>query len=154
MASLGLNELINAQLLSPLVNHWRYLNIALSHHSDGSSGERSFTHQGRVTHICVSNLTIIGSDNGLSPGWRHAIIRTNAGILLIGPLETNFNEILIKIYIFWFKKMHLKMSSWKWRPFCLGLNVLIAVVLVSDGILSAGLTAGTSGTASIVFNTN
>ena len=26
------------------------------------------THRGRVTHICVSNLTIIGSDNGLSPG--------------------------------------------------------------------------------------
>ena len=39
--------------------------------------------------ICVSNLTIIGSDNGLSPGRRHAIIWTNAGIFLIGPSETN-----------------------------------------------------------------
>ena len=28
------------------------------------------THWGRVTHICVSKLTIIGSDNGLSPGRR------------------------------------------------------------------------------------
>ena len=28
----------------------------------------SLTHWGRVTHICVSELTIIGSDNGLSPG--------------------------------------------------------------------------------------
>ena len=27
----------------------------------------SLTHWGRVTHICVSKLTIIGSDNGLSP---------------------------------------------------------------------------------------
>ena len=32
------------------------------------------THSGRVTHICVGNLTIIGSDNGLSPGRRQAII--------------------------------------------------------------------------------
>ena len=43
------------------------------------------THGGRVTYICVGNLAIIGSDNGLSPGRRQAIIRTNAGILLIGP---------------------------------------------------------------------
>ena len=49
---------------------------------------------GRVTHICVSNLAIIGSDNCLSPGRRHAIIWTDAGILLIGPSETDFNEIL------------------------------------------------------------
>ena len=40
------------------------------------------------------------------------------------PLETNFSEILIEIYVFSFKKMHLKMSSGKWRPFCLGLSVL------------------------------
>ena len=47
------------------------------------------THWGRVTHICVSNLTIIGSDNGLSPDWRQAIIWANAGILLIGPCMRN-----------------------------------------------------------------
>ena len=50
-------------------------------------------------------------------GWRQAIITTNAGILLIGPLGTNFSEILIEIYSFPFKKMHLKMSFGKWRPF-------------------------------------
>ena len=82
------------------------------------------THWGRVTHICVSKLTIIGSDNGLSPGRRQAIIWTNAGILLIRPLGTNFNEMLIEIVTFLFIKMRLKMSSAKWRPFCLGLNVL------------------------------
>ena len=82
------------------------------------------THWDRVTHICVGKLTIIGSDNGLSPGRRQAIIWTNAGILLIGPLGTNFSEILIEIQSFSFKKTHLKMSSGKWRPFCLGLNVL------------------------------
>ena len=79
---------------------------------------------GRVTHICVSNLTINGSDNGLSPGRRQAIIWTNAGTLSIGQLGTNFSEILIKILTFSFKKMNLKMSSGKWLPFYLGLNVL------------------------------
>ena len=79
---------------------------------------------GRVTHICVSELTIIGSDNGSSPGRRQVIIWTNAGIMLIGALGTNFSEILIEIYTFSLKKMHLKGSSGKWRPYCLGLNVL------------------------------
>ena len=67
-------------------------------------------------YICVGKLTIIGSDNGLSPERRQAIIWTIAGILLIGPLGTNFSEILIGIQASSFKKMHLKMSA-KWRPF-------------------------------------
>ena len=71
------------------------------------------THWGRVTHICVGKLTNIGSDNGLSPGRRQAIIWTNAGILLIGPLGTNLSECLIVVHIFSFNKMHLKMSSAK-----------------------------------------
>ena len=82
------------------------------------------THWGRVTHICVSKLTIIGSDNGLSPGRRQAIIWTSAGILLIRPLGTNFNKMLIKILTFSFMKMLLKVSSAKRRPFSLCLNVL------------------------------
>ena len=77
-----------------------------------------------MTHICVSKLTIIGSDNGLSPGRRQAIIWTIDGILLIRTLGTNFSEILSEIHLFSFKKMHLKMSSAKWRLFCLGLNTL------------------------------
>ena len=89
--------------------------------------EPFLTHWGQVTHICVSKLTIIGADSGLSPDRRQAIIWTNAGLLLIGPLGTNFSEILSEIHAFSFKKMHLKMSSAKWRPFCLGLNMLIWV---------------------------
>ena len=96
------------------------------------------THWGRVTNICVGNLTSLGPDNGLSPGRRQSIIWTDAGILLIGPLGTNFSEILIDIHTFSFTKMHLKMSSAKCRPFCLGLNVLIHSFLVlvefDDGI--------------------
>ena len=82
------------------------------------------THRGLEMHICISKLTIIGSDNGLLPGRHQAIIWTNVGILLIGHLGTNFSEMLIKIHTFLFTKIHLKMLSGKWRPFCLGLNVL------------------------------
>ena len=78
------------------------------------------THWGRATHICVGKLTIIGSDNGLSPKRHHAIIWTNAGILLIRHLGTNFSEILIRNQTFSLKKIYLKMWSAKWRPFCLG----------------------------------
>ena len=70
------------------------------------------------------NVVIIGSGNILLPGQHQAIIWTNAGILLIGPLGTNFSIILAKIITFSFKKMYLKVLSAKWRPFCLGLNVL------------------------------
>ena len=74
------------------------------------------------------NYVIIDSDNGLSPARRQSIIWINAGKLLIGPLGTDFSEILIWIQTFSFKKMRLKVSSAKWRPFCLGLNVLISCI--------------------------
>ena len=101
-------------------------------HSESTVEQQSsyhLTHWGRVTHICVDKLTIIASDNGLSPGRRQAIIWTNDWILLFGRLGTNFSEILIEIHAFSFRKMHLKMSSAKWRPFCLGLNVLMGCVM-------------------------
>ena len=72
-----------------------------------------------MTHICAGKITIIGSD-----------IWTNADILLIGPLGINFSEILSEIRTFSVKKMHLKMSSGIWRPFCLGLNVLKSKVFL------------------------
>ena len=83
-------------------------------------------HWGPVTHICVGNLTIIGSDNGLSPGWGQAITWTNVGILLIGPLENKLQwNIHRNSYIFIqedpFEKCGLKNGG----LFCLGLNVLM-----------------------------
>ena len=95
----------------------------------------NLTHWGREKHICVGKLTIIASDNGLSPERRQAIIWTNAGIFLIGPLGTNVSEISIGIQTFSFKKMQLNMSSAKWHPFCLGLNVLIARNVPDDGLV-------------------
>ena len=80
--------------------YWRrYASLALD----------ELTHWGRVTHICVGNLTITCSGNGLSPGRRQAITWTNTGILLIGPLGTNC-EILIEILTFSFK-----ICVWKCR---------------------------------------
>ena len=57
-----------------------------------SIGLNELTDWGRVAHICIYNLSIISSDNGLQPGQHQAIIWTNDGILLIGPLGTNFTE--------------------------------------------------------------
>ena len=96
------------------------------------------THWGRVTHICVSKLTIIGSDNGLSPGWRQAIIYTNAGLISIRPLGTHFSESLIKIQNLSFTKMHLKISAAKWQPSCCGLNVLKVHFHVTQAVMCTG----------------
>ena len=82
-----------------------------------------------MTHMCVGKLSIIGSDNCLSPDRRQAILWTNAGISLIGTLGTNVNNIFIEIHTFSFKNIHLKMSSGKCRPFCLGLNELSNYIL-------------------------
>ena len=62
------------------------------------------THRGRETHICVDEHANIGSDNGFM--W------TNAGILLIEPLGTNFNEILIEIHTFSIKKNAFENVVW------------------------------------------
>ena len=111
--------------------HWRISMACAFSVLRNNRCKYSLTHWGRVTHICVSDLTSIDSDNGLSPGRRQAIIRTNAGILLIGTLGTIFSEILIGIHTFSFKKMHLKISSGKRRPFWPGLNVLMFAKIYS-----------------------
>ena len=77
-----------------------------------------------MTHICVGNLTMIASDNGLSPGRRQANIWTNAGILLTRTLGTKLGEILSEIHKFSFKNMHLKTLSAKWWSVCFGLDVI------------------------------
>ena len=85
----------------------------------------SLTHWGRLKHICVGNLTIIGSDNGLSPGWRQAITWTNVGILLITPsnkLQWNVNR---NSYIF-IQENPFEYDIWKMgailsRPQCVNM---------------------------------
>ena len=75
-----------------------------------------------MTHICVCKFTIIGSDNGLPPGRRQAMIWTNAGILLIWPLGTNFGEIFIGMKMF--EENALENVICQMASICLGLNVL------------------------------
>ena len=111
----------------------------------------NLTHWGRVTHICVGKLIIIGSDNGLSPDRRQAIIWTNAELLSIGPWPTYFSENLIKMQQFSLKKMHVKMSSAKWRLSCLGLNVLIKDGNFQRGCVSESTRTMTGLAAGIPF---
>ena len=82
------------------------------------------THWGRVTRpslvpIMSCHLAL------LSPDMCQAIIWTNAGILLIGPLGTNFSEILIGIHRFSLKKYIwkclLENGSLSSRPGCVNL---------------------------------
>ena len=153
---------------------WEFLTLVnlnlWKHIFSVSTISQHLTHWGRVTHICVSKRTIIDSDNGLSPGRRQAIIWINAGLLLIGPLGTNFSEILIRILTFSFKKMRLKVSSAKRRPFCLGLNVLndaggwnrslwrmrtclsfIIITIVADGHARQGAKASVATVLTYIF---
>ena len=66
------------------------------------------------------NWFSIGSDNGLSLVRCQAITWISAGLLSIVPSGTKFSEIWIKIHKFSFMKMHLKIPSAKWQPFCPG----------------------------------
>ena len=81
------------------------------------------THWGRGTQLSVGKLIIIGSYNGLSPDRRQAIIWTNARFIVNWTLANTFQWKFIQIQQFSLKKMHVKMSSAKWSPSCLGLNV-------------------------------
>ena len=89
------------------------------------SGNRThgpaLTHWGRVTHICISKLTTIGSDNGLPPGRHQAIIWSNAGMLLSSTLGTIFSEKR-NWYIFIqanaFENVVWKMAAILSRPQC------------------------------------
>ena len=71
------------------------------------------THWGQVTHICVSKLTIIAPDNGLSPSRRQAIIWTNPGILLIRTLGTNFSELISEMHTFSYQEIAVEVVVWK-----------------------------------------
>ena len=118
--------------VSSYIPHWTagviilpYPNMLMKRAPNDLAHSGPLTHWGRVTHIWVIKLTIIVSDNGLAPGWRQAIIWINAEMFLIGSMGTNFSKIFIEIYSLSFKKMHLKMPSGEWRPFCLSFNVLM-----------------------------
>ena len=75
-------------------------------------------------HKATDILASIGSGNGLVPVRRQAITWISADLLFIRTPGTNFNDILFDIKRFSFEKMHWKISSAKYRPYCSGLAVL------------------------------
>ena len=110
---------VNVLIVFPSVGHT--LKSTEAFRSNLKYFPRTFTHLPLVPPIYASvNWVSICSDNGLLPIRRQVIIWTNAGLLSIGPLGTKFSEILIKIQNFSLAKMHLNISSAKWRPFCPG----------------------------------
>ena len=119
----------NLQNVSHFVYAWKYL-----------------THLPLVLHIYASvNWAIIGSGNGLSPIWCQAITWTNAGLLSIGLLGTNFSEFWIRILSLSCKKMNLKMLSAKCQPFCLCQEVFNPSILPSVIYYPSSMESTTSG---------
>ena len=84
----------------------------------------TLTHWGRVTHICIGKLTIIGWDNGLSPGRRQAIYLNQCwnivNLTLRSKLQWNFNRNS-NIFI---QENALENVVSQMVSICLGLNVL------------------------------
>ena len=84
-----------------------------------------------LTHLPLCRIYAseiwVSSDSGigLSPVRRQAITWTNADLLSIGPLGTNFSEISVDIQTFSLNKIHLKMASAIFPPNCPGGDVLI-----------------------------
>ena len=82
---------------------------------------------------CISNIRFCTYNRHPTPSFGVSIVRifnkidriiwANVDWLLIGLLGSSFNKIWITIKQFWYTKTNLKMSSAKWGPFCLGINM-------------------------------
>ena len=119
---------------------------------------KDLTHWGWVTHIYLGKLTIIGSDNDLSPDRHQAITWTNGGIMLIGPSgkisikfnqnattfiqENAFENVIWKITAILSRPQYIQQTSsalfvaWcqsgQWQMWQLGWDVLILLSNVSQ----------------------
>ena len=103
----------------------------------------SLFHWGRMTHLCVINLTITDLDNGLSPGRHRVIIWTSAGIMLIGLLGANFSEILIGLNCicpliwcnFWFALFVLFLVFFSVTVLSIEMNITALCILIAVSIM-------------------
>ena len=118
---LAVLQVVMTKHLCGFVKHYKYWSVILF----------DLTHWGRVMHKCV-----IKSNHHCFRQWLVAWPTPSHYLnqcwnIVNWTLDnwTNFNDILIKIQQFSFKKIRSKMLSGKWRPFCLGLNELIGLVL-------------------------
>ena len=83
-----------------------------------------------MRHICVSRLTITGSDNGLSPGRRQAII---VNWTLRKKLQWNFDQKCnIFIHKNAFESIVCEMASILSRPQCVKRTMRVANQLLED----------------------
>ena len=87
------------------------------------------THWSRVTHICVSKLTNIGSDNGLPPSRRQAIISTKCWYIVNWSLGNKFQWNLNQNqYIFIqenaFESVVCEMAAILSQPQCVKLSIM------------------------------
>ena len=94
---------------------------------------------GRVTHIWVSNLGHLWTDNGLSAVHRVPLYGPILTLYQDINLETNFSAIYIKVRQFSYKKTIFFLSFAKWQPLCLYLNVNLgkrglSIILIHWGI--------------------
>ena len=110
---------------SPWMKTARY-----SSHMDSVFFPLCLTHLGRVTHICVNNVTVIGSDNGLNQCWNNISSNTRSRLQwnlnrnsYIVILENAF-EIVYKIasisfrpqYVHFWWWSHNRLHSALWNP--------------------------------------
>ena len=79
-----------------------------------------------MKHICVNKLTSLVQIMACRLDGAKPLSEPMLEYCWLGPWEQTSppSEILIEIRPFSFKRMHWKMSSEKWCPFCLRLNVL------------------------------
>ena len=112
---------VNSPLDSPQIGYrhrWGFLCYSTKQQLDKQSSCLWFNSSSvNAAYMGSINWVGVSSGNGLSPVRRQAMTWTKADLLSTGPLTTNFCEIQIKIQSVAFMKMHLKMSSAKWRPF-------------------------------------
>ena len=144
----------------PTISEYQFVAYTTKHLRGTSPVSHRLAHRGRLTHIRVSKLAIIGSDNGLAPrlsqamAWRRgrqAIIwymaerriyasvnypslvqimacRLDGAKPLLNQLwnidnwtfGNKFQWNLIRNWYIFIQENAFEMSSWKWRPFCLG----------------------------------
>ena len=86
------------------------------------------THGGRVTHICVNILDHHWFRSWLVAWSAPSHYLNQCWDIVNWTLRNKLQWHLNERHIFSFKKIHLKMSSGKCRPFCLGLHVLSQLV--------------------------
>ena len=94
--------------------HWSYHSLAIRHQYE--------LHQSpwHRTRYFSSYPSVLYMHRWTRSALVQAITWSSADLLSIGPFGTNFSEIRIETQHFSFVKMHLNISSTKWRPFYQG----------------------------------